>query len=119
MVYIPMILIDKGLNDTMQSVLTWVIASVMYGISFELIELKSKLKYFIHIATCFVITIVTRLVYSYIKFGTVNIVKTVVITIPIFIGVYVALFLFMKYIANIKATEKPEENITINTDRNK
>lgn len=26
MVYVPMLLLDKGLNDTMQSVLTWVFA---------------------------------------------------------------------------------------------
>ncbi len=107
MVYIPMILLDKGLNDTMQSVLTWVIASVMYGLSFEIIELKSKskFKYVIHIAICFIITIATRIAYSYIKFGTVDVVKTVVITIPIFIGVYVALYLFMKHIGNVRITE--------------
>lgn len=33
LVYVPMILLDKGLNDTMQSVLTWVCASVLYGLS--------------------------------------------------------------------------------------
>ncbi len=30
MVYVIMLLLDKGLNDTMQSVLTWVFASVLY-----------------------------------------------------------------------------------------
>jgi hypothetical protein len=102
MVYVPMLLLDKGLNDTMQSVLTWVFASVLYGLSFEIIEIKSKIKYPIHIAVCFIITIATRLIYSYIENGTVNVLKTVTITIPIFVGVYIALYLFMKYIGNVK-----------------
>ena len=102
MVYVPMLLLDKGLNDTMQSVLTWVFASVLYGLSFEIIEIKSKIKYPIHIAVCFIITIATRLIYSYIENGTVNVLKTVAITIPIFVGVYIALYLFMKYIGNAK-----------------
>ncbi|MBQ9142961.1 MAG: DUF3021 family protein [Lachnospiraceae bacterium] len=102
MVYVPMLLLDKGLNDTMQSVLTWVLASVLYGLSFEIIEIKSKVKYPIHIAICFIITIATRLVYSYIENGTVKVLKTMAITIPIFVGVYIALYLFMKYIGNVK-----------------
>ena len=102
MVYVPMLLLDKGLNDTMQSVLTWVFASVLYGLSFEIIEIKSKVKYPIHIAICFIITIATRLVYSYIENGTVKVLKTMAITIPIFVGVYIALYLFMKYIGNVK-----------------
>ncbi len=102
MVYVPMLLLDKGLNDTMQSVLTWVFASVLYGLSFEIIEIKSKIKYPIHIAVCFIITIATRLIYSYIENGTINVLKTVTITIPIFVGVYIALYLFMKYIGNVK-----------------
>jgi len=102
MVYVPMLLLDKGLNDTMQSVLTWVFASVLYGLSFEIIAIKSKIKYPIHIAVCFIITIATRLIYSYIENGTVNVLKTVAITIPIFVGVYIALYLFMKYIGNVK-----------------
>ena len=102
MVYVPMLLLDEGLNDTMQSVLTWVFASVLYGLSFEIIEIKSKIKYPIHIAVCFIITIATRLIYSYIENGTVNVLKTVAITIPIFVGVYIALYLFMKYIGNVK-----------------
>lgn len=102
MVYVPMLLLNKGLNDTMQSVLTWVFAYVLYGLSFEIIKIKSKIKYPIHIAVCFIITIATRLVYSYIENGTVDVIKTVIITIPIFVGVYIALYLFMKYIGNVK-----------------
>lgn len=102
MVYVPILLIDKGFNDTMQSVLTWVIASVLYGLSFELFRIKSKIKYPLHIAVCFIITIATRLIYSYVENGTINALKTIAITIPIFVVVYIALFLFIKYIGNIK-----------------
>ena len=100
MVYVPMLLRDKGLNDTMQSVLAWVFASALYGVSFEILRVKCKIKYPVHIAICFVITIATRIIYSVIKNGTVDIIKTVLITIPIFIGVYVLLYLFMKYIGD-------------------
>jgi len=100
MVYVPMLILDKGMNDTMQSVLTWVAASVLYGLSFELMEMKSGIKYPVHIAACFVITIATRLVYSYIENGTVDVWRTTLVTTPIFIGVYAALYLFMKYIGN-------------------
>ncbi len=102
MVYVPMLLLDKGLDDTMQSVLTWVFASVLYGLSFEIMEMKSKGKYPIHVAVCLIVTIATRLIYSYIENGAVNVLKTVAITIPIFVGVYIALYLFMKYIGNVK-----------------
>ncbi len=64
-----------------------------------------KIKRALHnmfIAVCFIITIATCLIYSYIENGTVNVLKTVVITIPIFVGVYIALYLFMKYIGNVK-----------------
>lgn len=105
MVYVPMLILDKGINDTMKSVLTWVFASLMYGLSFELLEIKTKIKYPIHISVCFIITIATRLMYSYIESGKITPIKTAVITTPIFIGVYIALFLFMKYIGNVKDKE--------------
>lgn len=105
MVYVPMLLLDKGLNDTMRSVLTWVLASVLYGLSFELFRLRSKIKYPLHIAVCLVITIATRLIYSYIESGTVDILKTTLVTIPIFVGVYIALYFFMKYIGGVKEDE--------------
>ena len=101
MVYVRMLLIDKGLNDTMQSVLTWAFASALYGISFELLKIKTKIKYPLHIAVCFTITIATRLIYSYVENGKINVLKTVAITIPIFVVVYIALFLFMKYIGSV------------------
>ena len=91
-VYVPMLLIYKGLNDTMQSVITWVAASVLYGLSFEILKTKSKIKYLIHVVICFAITIVTRFIYSYIEHGIVNSYKTIVITLPIFVVVYIALY---------------------------
>lgn len=101
-VYVPMLILDNGLNETMKSVLTWVFASVFYGLSFQILEMKSKIKYPIHIMVCFITTIATRLTYSYIENGSIDILKTVAITIPIFVGVYIALYLFMKYIGNTK-----------------
>lgn len=55
-----------------------------------------------NLGICFYcITIAIRLIYSYLENGTVNVLKTVAITIPIFVGVYIALYLFMKYIGNV------------------
>lgn len=85
----------------MQSVLTWVFASVLYGVSYEIIKVRTKLNILIHIAVCFIITIATRLIYSHIMNETVNVLKTAAVTIPIFVGVYIALYLFMKHIGNI------------------
>ena len=65
MVYVPLLLLDKGLNDTMQSVLTWVFASVLYGLSYEIIKIKSKIKYPIHIIVCFIITISSLIFFPY------------------------------------------------------
>ena len=41
-VNVPMLLIDKGFNDTIQSVLTWVVASVLYGASFEILRIRGN-----------------------------------------------------------------------------
>ena len=110
MVYVPMLIIDKGLNDTMKSVLTWVTASVLYGLSFEILKLRSKIRYPLHIAVCFAVTIATRLIYSYLENGTADVLKTILITIPIFVAVYIALALFMKYIGNAETkTDKSEK----------
>ena len=102
MVFVPLLLLDKGLNDTMKSVLTWVCASVLYGLSFVILELKSKLRFPLHIAACFAITIAARFIYSYVENGTVDVIKTTAVTIPIFAAVYIALYYFMKHIGDIK-----------------
>lgn len=44
MVYVPMLILDNGLNETMNSVLIWVSTSVFYGLSFQILEMKSKIK---------------------------------------------------------------------------
>lgn len=36
MVFVPMLILDNGLNETLKSVLIWIGASILYGLSFEL-----------------------------------------------------------------------------------
>lgn len=64
MIFIPMLILDNGLNETLKSVLIWVGASILYGISFELLMIRSKMKTPLHIAVCFAITIIVRCLYS-------------------------------------------------------
>ena len=33
-IFVPMLILDNGLNDTLKSVLIWVGASILYGLSF-------------------------------------------------------------------------------------
>ena len=100
MVFLPMLILDNGLNDTLKSVLIWAGASVLYGLSFEIFKTKLKLKVPLHILICFVITITVRCLYSYFTDGTVNF-SVILVTIPIFIAVYIALYFFMKYIGDL------------------
>ncbi len=102
MVFVPMLILDNGLNETLKSVLIWVGASILYGLSFELLMIKSKIKIPLHIGICFIITILVRCIYSYFTNGTVNLGSILVVTIPIFVAVYIVLYLFMKYIGNLK-----------------
>lgn len=102
MIFVPMLILDNGLNETLKSVLIWVGASILYGLSFELLIIKSKIKIPLHIVTCFIITIAVRCMYSYFTKGTVNFGSIFVITIPIFAAVYVVLYLFMKHIGGLK-----------------
>lgn len=103
MVFVPMLILDNGLNETLKSVLIWVVASILYGLSFEFLILKSKIKIPLHIAICFIITILVRCIYSYFTNGTVNLGSIFLVTIPIFAAVYIGLYLFMKYIGNMEA----------------
>lgn len=98
MVFVPMLILDNGLNETLKSVLIWVGASILYGLSFELLMIKSKIKIPLHIAICLIITISVRCIYSYFTNGTVNLGSIFVVTIPIFAAVYIVLYLFMKHI---------------------
>lgn len=96
-IFVTMLILDNGLNDTLKSILIWLIASALYGLSFSLLNSKIKFKTIIHIVVCFLITIGARLSYSYISNTDINYFKTIIITIPIFVGVYIALYYFMKY----------------------
>lgn len=97
-VYLPALMIANGTDNTLKSVLIWVIASALYGFSFELLNITTKLKIFVHIIVCFAITIAARLLFAYSSQSNADIFHTFLITIPIFIGVYGALFIFMKLI---------------------
>lgn len=107
-IFIPMLILDNGLNGTLISVLIWTGASFLYGLSFLMWNLKSKIKIPLHIAVCFIITIAVRCFYSFFTDGAVNFAKIFLITIPIFIVVYVILYLFMKFIGDWK-TDKEQE----------
>ena len=96
-IFVFMLILDNGLNDTLKSILVWSIASALYGVSFSMFNSKIKYKNIIHIGVCFLITIGARISYSYISNADINYLKAIIITIPIFVGVYVALYSFMKY----------------------
>lgn len=109
MIFVPMLILDNGLNETLKSVLIWVFASVLYGLSFEILQTISKIKYPLHIIVCFIITVATRIIYSYLANDSINFLSMVTITIPIFIAVYIALYLFMKFMDNLKEEKTPLE----------
>lgn len=103
LIFVPMLIIDNGLNDTLISVLIWCSASVLYGFSFLLFKIKIKFKYVlpIHIALCLLITLTVRCLYSYFINGNIEWLK-ILITIPIFGVIYVALYFFIKYVGDLK-----------------
>lgn len=72
LIFIPMLILDNGLNDTLISVLVWTGASFLYGLSFLLWKLKNKIKIPLHIAVCFIITIGVRCLYSFFSYGYVD-----------------------------------------------
>ena len=98
LIFIPMLIADNGFNETLQSVVTWIIASGLYGLSAGILKMKSHIKYPVHVLICFLITIVTRFFYSLINNGSVAIAKTILTTIPIFIGAYVLVYLFIVFV---------------------
>ncbi len=100
-IFVPMLILENGLNDTLKSVLIWIGASVLYGLSFSLWKIKMKRKIPLHIAICFIITISVRCLYSYFKNGIVNFSSLFLVTVPIFIGVYIVLYFFMKLIGDL------------------
>ena len=99
-IFVPMLIIDKGLNDTMVSVLIWFGASILYGLSFTLLKLKTKLRLPIHILSCFLLTLIVRCGYSYYSKGSIYFTRLILITIPIFIMVYMVMYFYMRYFGN-------------------
>lgn len=65
LIFVPMLILDNGLNETLISVLVWTGASILYGLSFLIWKLKNKMKIPLHIAVCFIITIAVRFLYSF------------------------------------------------------
>ena len=105
LIFTPMLIFDNGFDDTMKSVLIWLSASILYGLSFAILNWKSIFRIPLHCLTCFAITLFIRLGYSYFSNGEVHFKKLLIVTIPIFIAVYVILFLFIKYFGNIPNRE--------------
>lgn len=100
MIFLPMLILDNGLNDTLKSVLIWAAASVLYGLSFEIFKTKLKIKLPLHILICFAVTVTVRCLYSYFTDGTVKF-SVILVTVPIFIAVYIVLYFFMKNIGDL------------------
>lgn len=100
MIFLPMLILDNGLNDTLKSVLTWAAASMLYGLSFEIFKTKLKIKLPLHILICFAVTVTVRCLYSYFTDGTVDF-YVILVTVPIFIAAYIVLYFFMKHIGGV------------------
>ena len=109
LIFTPMIIIDNGFNDTMISVLIWLGASIIYGLSFAILNWKSVFRIPLHFLVCFVVTLVIRCAYSFFINGELNLKKTLIITAPIFIAVYIVLFIYIKYFGHITGIKKSEE----------
>lgn len=101
MIFVPMLILDNGLNDTLKSVLIWIAASILYGFSFSLWKIKFRMRIPLHIIICFIITISVRCLYSYFTNGIVNFGRIFLVTIPIFIAVYIILYFFMKMVGDL------------------
>ncbi|WP_024860163.1 hypothetical protein [Ruminococcus flavefaciens] len=109
LIFTPMIIIDNGFNDTMISVLIWLGASIIYGLSFAILNWKSVFRIPLHFLVCFAVTLVIRCAYSFFINGELNLKKTLIITAPIFIAIYIVLFIYIKYFGHITSIKKSEE----------
>ncbi len=109
LIFTPMIIIDNGLNDTMKSVLIWLGASILYGFSFAILDMKSIFRFPLHFLACFAVTIGVRTGYAFLINGEVEFKKLMMITSPIFIAVYVGLFFYIKYFGNIPGRNNDKE----------
>ena len=112
LIFTPMLIFDNGFDESMKSVVIWLIASILYGLSFNIFDLKKVTPFLrlpLHFFVCFALTLGVRFGYSYFKNDSVDFKKLLIITAPIFVVVYVLLFLYMKSFANIKLKEETKE----------
>ncbi|MDD7515368.1 hypothetical protein [Ruminococcus flavefaciens] len=109
LIFTPMIIFDNGIDDTMKSVIIWLAASILYGASFSILKMKTIFRYPLHIIACFAITLAVRTGYSYFMNGEIHFKKLFLVTLPIFIAVYVLLFLYMKYFGSSDTQKNAEE----------
>ncbi|MBP5580167.1 MAG: hypothetical protein J6X56_11965 [Ruminococcus sp.] len=109
LIFTPMLIIDNGFDDSMKSVIIWLSASILYGLSFAILNWKSIFRIPLHCLACFAITVFIRCGYSYFVNGEIQFKKLLLVTIPIFIVVYAVLFIYIKYFGSIPDREKPEK----------
>ena len=111
LIFVPMLIIDNGFNKTMVSVIIWLGASILYGLSFSILDMEKIKQIFripLHFITCFAITLAVRTGYSYFKNGSLHFKKLLIITAPIFIAIYILLFIYMKHFGDITFKFKTE-----------
>lgn len=104
LIFTPMLIIENGLNDTMKSVLIWLSASILYGLSYTILDvdkIKPIFRISLHFLTCFAITIGIRCAYAYFENGSIEFKKLLIITSPIFVGIYILLCFYMKNFGGI------------------
>jgi hypothetical protein len=109
-IFTPLLIIDNGLNDTMVSVIIWLLASIVYGLTFSILRMKSIFRIPLHFIACFAVTMAVRFVYAYFSNGEIEFKKTFIVTVPIFIVIYIIMFFYMKYFGNSdgSGTQKEE-----------
>ena len=109
LIFIPMLIIDNGLNETMISVLIWLGASILYGFSFAILDMKSIFRFPLHFLACFAITVGVRAGYSYFVNGELEFKKLMIVSAPIFIAIYILLFFYIRYFGNIPGKSSDNE----------
>ena len=109
LIFVPMLIIDNGLNDSMKSVLIWLGASILYGMSFSILELKTIFRIPLHFAACFAITFAVRIGYAYFTNGEVHLKKLFIVTLPVFIIIYVLLYFYIKNFGSLGSGNSKEE----------
>ena len=112
LIFTPILIFDNGFDESMKSVVIWLVATILYGLSFNIFDIK-KVKPFLrlplHFLVCFALTLGVRFGYSYFKNDSVEFKKLLIITSPIFVVIYVLLFLYMKNFGNISLKSESKE----------